>query len=233
MIDQVLKRALPQGPCWRRYNHDGYGQKDDGKAFDGTGVGRSWPILTGERGHYELAVGRDPMPFIEALEKFANSGGMLPEQLWDAEDLPDGHMKRGRPTGSAMPLCWAHAEYVSLVRSAHDGVCFDRIEPVYQRYAKAGTGSKIEMWSFAYQPQRIGRGKVLRIITEQAAKIHWSSDTWATPQDKQTCDSGLGLHWADLPTDKLPDRTRLVFTFNWVEVNRWEGRDFPVVVEGN
>jgi glucoamylase len=64
------------------------GRKDDGSAFDGTGVGRSWPILTGERGHYELAAGRDPMPFIAAMEKFANAGGMLPEQLWDADDLP-------------------------------------------------------------------------------------------------------------------------------------------------
>jgi glucoamylase len=81
-------------------------------------VGRSWPILTGERGHYELAAGRDPMPFIAAMEKFANAGGMLPEQLWDADDLPERHMKFGGPTGSAMPLCWAHAEYISLVRSA-------------------------------------------------------------------------------------------------------------------
>ena len=64
-------------------------------------------------------------------------------------------MKRGRPTGSAMPLCWAHAEYVTLVRSHKDGVCFDRIEPVYQRYAKARTESKIDMWTLAHQPQRI------------------------------------------------------------------------------
>ena len=79
--------------------------------------GRSWPILTGERGHYELAAGRDPKPFITAMEKFANEGGMISEQVWDADDLPDGRMKCGRPTGSAMPLCWSHAEYVSLVRS--------------------------------------------------------------------------------------------------------------------
>ncbi len=62
VIDQVLKVDLPQGPCWRRYNHDGYGQKEDGGAFDGTGMGRCWPLLTGERGHYELAAGRDPSP---------------------------------------------------------------------------------------------------------------------------------------------------------------------------
>src|SRR5437773_4573410 len=121
VIDRVIKRGLPQGPGWRRYNHDGYGQKDDGSAFDGGGVGRCWPILTGERGHYELAAGRDPLPFIKTMEDFANQGGMITEQLWDADDLPGDRMKRGGATGAAMPLCWSHAEYVSLVRSRHDG----------------------------------------------------------------------------------------------------------------
>ncbi len=87
VIDRVLKHELPQGPGWRRYNHDGYGQKDDGSAFDGTGVGRCWPILTGERGHYELAARRDSKPFIRSMEDFANEGGMLTEQLWDGPDL--------------------------------------------------------------------------------------------------------------------------------------------------
>ena len=69
-----------------------------------------------------------------------------------------------------MPLYWAHAEYVSLIRSRHDDVYFDRIELVYQRYAKTEKGSKMEMWTFSHQPQRIGKGKRLRIITEEAAK---------------------------------------------------------------
>jgi glucoamylase len=64
------------------------------------------------------------------MEKFANEGGTISEQLWDAEDL--GGMRRGLPTGAAMPLCWSHAEYVSLVRSAHNAVCFDRVEPAFQ-----------------------------------------------------------------------------------------------------
>src|SRR5579859_2383311 len=37
VIDAVLKFDLPQGPGWRRYNYDGYGQKEDGGAYDGTG----------------------------------------------------------------------------------------------------------------------------------------------------------------------------------------------------
>jgi glucoamylase len=59
VIDQVLKVDFPTGPCWRRYTHDGYGQHDDGGPFVGWGRGRPWPLLTGERGHYELAAGRD------------------------------------------------------------------------------------------------------------------------------------------------------------------------------
>jgi glucoamylase len=230
VIDQVLKRDLPQGPCWRRYNHDGYGEKPDGSAYDGTGEGRCWPILTGERGHYELAAGRDPGLFIDAMEKFANEGGMLSEQLWDAEDLPEGKMKRGGPTGSAMPLCWAHAEYVTLVRSHMDGVCFDRIEPVYRRYAKAETGSTIEMWTLAHQPQRIAQGKTLRIITEQAATIHWSFDGWATVNDLETHDAGFGCWFGDLPSDRLEIGASIVFTLRWRE--QWEGRDFQVRIAG-
>jgi glucoamylase len=228
VIDQLLKRDLPQGPCWRRYNHDGYGQKVDGSAYDGTGEGRSWPILAGERGHYELMAGRDPLPFIESMEKFANEGGMLPEQLWDADDLPDGSMKRGKPTGSAMPLCWAHAEYASLVRSHKDGVCFDRIEPAYQRYAKARAGSAIEMWTFAHRLRNIDKGKTLRIITAKAAKIHWTFDGWKTANDLESRDAGFGCWFVDLPSKPLPSRTGIAFTFWWAE--GWENRDFQVEI---
>lgn len=228
VVDQLLKRDLPQGPSWRRYNHDGYGQKPNGDAFDGTGEGRSWPILTGERGHYELAAGRDPAPFIEALERFANEGGMLSEQLWDADDLPDRSMKLGEPTGAAMPLCWAHAEYVALVRSYRDGVCFDRIEPVYQRYTATKTGSDIEMWTFAHQPQRMAAGKTLRIITEREALIRWSADGWATMHDTETRDVGFGCWFGDLPCDELPPGSDIVFTLLRQEV--WEKRDFQVAI---
>ncbi len=229
VIDQVLKRALPQGPCWRRYSHDGYGQKTDGSAFNGTGEGRCWPILAGERGHYELAAGRDPLPFIKSMEGFANEGGMLPEQVWDADDLPDGKMRRGGPTGSAMPLCWTHAEYVTLVRSHRDGLCFDRIEPVYHRYARARTGSRIEMWTFAHQPQRIAPGKTLRIVTDSPAMIHWTFDGWATVNDMETRDTGFGCWFADLPSHRLDTGAQIDFTF--LRRERWEGKDFQVRID--
>jgi len=229
VIDRVLKRDLPDGPCWRRYNHDGYGQKDDGGAFDSTGTGRSWPILTGERGHYELAAGRDPMPFITAMEKFANAGGMLTEQLWDDDDLPDRSMKLGQPTGAAMPLCWSHAEYVSLVRSRHDGVCFDRIEPAYQRYVAEPVTSRHEIWSFRHPLRHMPAGKILRIIIAADARVDCSSDGWRSKLKVDAVKNDtLDLWFLDLPTEAL--NGMIEFTFFWKDAARWEGRNFSVEV---
>ena len=231
VIDRLLKCDLPQGPCWRRYNHDGYGQKDDGSAFDGTGVGRAWPILTGERGHYELAAGRDPMPFIAAMEKFANEGGMISEQLWNAEDL--GGMRRGLPTGAAMPLCWAHAEYVSLVRSAHDGVCFDRVEPAFQRYVAHPVTSRHEIWSFRHPANRMSHGKILRLILAADATVAWSADNWASANRVDTTHNiALNVCFADLPTEGCLDGAVIEFTFLWKEAQRSEGRNYSVKVIG-
>ncbi len=231
VIDRVIKRDLPQGSCWRRYNHDGYGQKDDGSAYDGTGVGRAWPIFTGERGHYELAAGRDPMPFISTIEKFANDGGMITEQLWDAADLPDQGILQGKPTGAAMPLCWSHAEYIALVRSRHDGVCFDRVEPAFQRYVVNPVQSLYEIWSFRHQRRQMRHGTILRLIVAVKATIVWSVDHWATTNKSDTMgSSGLDLWFADFPTESLPVGSVLEFTFFWIEAQRWEGRNWQVGV---
>jgi glucoamylase len=223
---------LPQGPCWRRYNHDGYGQKDDGAAFDGEGVGRSWPILTGERGHYELAAGRDPMPYIQAMEKFANVGGMISEQLWDDNDLADGRMKRGLPTGAAMPLCWSHAEYLSLVRSRRDGVCYDRIEPAYQRYVAKPVLSRHEIWTMRHSLRRIPAGKTLRVILGAEADITWTLDNWAKKnQTLTTYIEALNLWFADFPTTDMATGTMVEFTFYWTEACKWEGRNWQVTIQ--
>lgn len=232
VIDQVIRRELPQGPCWRRYNHDAYGQKDDGSAFDGTGVGRSWPILTGERGHYELAAGKDPLSYIDVLECMANDGGMLSEQLWDDDDLPDGTFKRGQATGSAMPLCWSHAEYISLVRSRRDGVVFDRIEPAYQRYVAAPVPSRYEIWTFRHQTRVIAHMKTLRVLTAARALVHWTSNGWKDVQTFEARPGGLSdLFVADIATAELPAGTSIEFTFHWPDVVEWEGRNFSVSVK--
>jgi glucoamylase len=229
VIDAVIKYDLPDGPGWRRYNHDGYGQKDDGAAFDGTGVGRCWPILTGERGHYELAAGRDPKPFIEAIEDFANQGGMLTEQIWDGPDIPQARMKRGCPTGAAMPLCWSHAEYVALVRSRHDGVCFDRVEPAYRRYVVNRAESRHEIWTLRHSVRCVSRGKILRVILAAKASVVWTTTDWSRTEQLETVqETELNLWFADFATGDLPQGSILKFKLFSNGDQRWGDRSWQV-----
>ncbi|HEY6237655.1 MAG TPA: glycoside hydrolase family 15 protein, partial [Thermoplasmata archaeon] len=103
-VDRLLKVATPFGPVWHRYNHDGYGEPREGGPYMGFGVGRAWPLLTGERGHFELAAGRDGRPYLASLERLAGATALLPEQVWDEDDRPELHLELGRPTGAARPL---------------------------------------------------------------------------------------------------------------------------------
>src|SRR5260370_4017229 len=109
VIDAVLKVEPPYVPGWRRYNHDGYGQRDDGGSYKGWGTGRPWPLLTGERGHYEIAAGRDPAPYLRALENFAQGVGLIPEQIWDAPDMPPRYLRFGVPPNPPVPLSFPHS----------------------------------------------------------------------------------------------------------------------------
>ena len=233
VIDATLKVETLSGPCWRRYTHDGYGEHDDGSPFDGTGVGRSWPLLTGERAHYELAAGRrdEAVRLLRAIEAFANEGGLIPEQIWDAPDIPERELFFGRPSGSAMPLVWAHAEYVKLRRSLRDGRVFDTPPQTVERYLVRKTGSSLTIWRFDRKVGVIPEGRTLRLVLLAAATVHWSADGWRTTHDAESRDNGLGVHVADLPTQELRSQTRIDFTFYWTEAGRWEQVDFAVTVK--
>ncbi|MGE5125299.1 MAG: glycoside hydrolase family 15 protein, partial [Betaproteobacteria bacterium] len=231
VVDAVLKVDAPAGPCWRRYNNDGYGQRADGGPFDGWGVGRAWPLLTGERGHYELAAGRDAGPYLRAMEGFASRGGMLPEQIWDAGDLPDEQLFFGRPTGSAMPLMWAHAEYVKLLRSARDGVVFDRVAAVADRYLSARGRKDLEIWKFPRQARTVSAGATLRVQAPAPFRLRWSLDDWRVSTDSESLSTALGIHWVDVVVPR-GQQAAVRFTFFWPEPGRWEGRDFQVEVDG-
>lgn len=230
VVDKVLRVETPMGPTWHRYNHDGYGQREDGGAYEGWGVGRAWPLLTGERGHYELAVGHDPKPLIRAIEKFASAAGLVPEQVWDEPDRDYSHMKFGGPTGSATPLMWAHAEYVKLLRSVTDRKVFDMIPEVASRYIKDRSKCReMEVWKKNRQVRTVRKGTTLRIQASEPFLLHWSRDGWRTVKDTGSNPTSLGIEYVDIPVPGSR-KNQLVFTFLWVDENRWEGKDYQVSV---
>jgi len=231
VVDAVLKVDTPFGPCWHRYNNDGYGQRDDGGPFIGWGKGRAWPLLTGERGHYELAAGRDVTPFIRAIEAFASSTGLLTEQLWDEADRPEIYMRLGHPTGAAMPLMWAHSEYIKLLRSAHDGKVFDCIPEVADRYLGGRQGRQLfEVWKLNRQVRVVKRGYILRIQMSAPFRLHWSDDEWQTVKDAPSSATTLSVEFVDIPIPSRP-QSPIHFTFFWTASNSWEGHDYTVSVE--
>ena len=232
VVDAVLKVHTPLGPCWHRYNHDGYGQRENGGPYEGWGKGRAWPLLTGERGHYELAAGRDARSFIKAIEGFASATGLLPEQVWDESDRPEYFMSLGRPTGSAMPLMWAHAEYIKLLRSARDGAVFDRIPSVAARYLGQGRRAcrPLEVWTFNRRVRTMRPGWTLRVQAQAPFRLHWSGNEWRTAQEAPSAGTAAGIDYVDLsvpPDQEAPLR----FTFFWTEPGRWEGQDFAVAMD--
>jgi glucoamylase len=233
VVDATLKVDTPRGPAWHRYQGDGYGEHADGGPFDGTGVGRAWPLLTCERAHYELAAGRRDVAtqLAHTMEALAGESGLLPEQVWDGADIPDRGLFIGHPSGSAMPLVWAHAEYVKLCRSLQDGQVFDRPPQTVQRYLVDKTTSRHIIWRFNNRVRAMPHGRTLRIEALAPAVVHWSVDGWRTVHDAPARDTTLGVHVADLETMHLASGDRVDFTFYWPEADRWEGADFVVCVD--
>ncbi len=235
VADAVLKRGLPQGPGWLRYNWDGYGQRPDGGPFLGWGQGRVWPLLTGERAHYELAAGRDPAQLIATYERFATSGQMLPEQVWDEPNRPAVRLRLGQPAGSAVPLVWAHAEYLKLLRSAVDGRVFDRIEPVYARYCdpqgRKALCRDVEIYTMRRPIQKIAAGQTLRILDAAKFEVVWSTDGWKTTNTAYAHNIGSAGYSADIATPQAKTSSVLSWTLHWTDQDRWLGYNVVVTLE--
>jgi len=132
---------MPDGDIYfHRYNHDNYGESDSdctGWPANGpTRYGRFWPVLSGERGEYELASGRSTNVYLQSMADAANDGYFVPEQVWDRADI--ACFTAGRPTGSAAPLNWAEGQYLRLAQSIDAGYDLDTPSVVKAKYRGAG-----------------------------------------------------------------------------------------------
>ena len=230
VVDSQLRVDTPLGAAWHRYTGDGYGEHDDGSAFDGSGRGRAWPLLAGERGHYEVAAGGDPSPHLHAMAAMVGRCGLLPEQVWDAAALPQQGLEPGRPTGSAMPLVWAHAEFIKLAHSIALGRPFDRPDALWQRYRGVRPRPEMALWTLRMPLAQLHAGQTLVLCLPRSARVHHGVDGWQAPADDDTLDSGLTVHVVTLPSAGLRVGTHIDFTFYWIDDGRWDGHDYRVAV---
>jgi glucoamylase len=232
-IDALLKTDTPNGPVWHRYNGDGYGEHADGSAFDGSGIGRGWPLLTGERGHAALLSGADARPYLAAMTQMTGKGGLLPEQVWDSAPIPERGLYPGQPSGSAMPLAWAHAEYIKLALSIAAATPVDRPACTWARYRGRRPTLPYALWQPRQRVSRMAAGMELRLLLPDAARVHWGINGWQHIIDTDTGDCGLG-HLARLPTGTLRPGASIEFTFYWPGRAAWHGENFQIqVIEGS
>ncbi len=226
--DAALKIEGPFGPLWHRYNGDGYGEGPGGEPYQGSGIGRAWPLLSGERGHYALALGEDTAPYLQVMAGSATAGGMIPEQVWDAPDIPEAGLQFGRPTGSAAPLVWAHSEFIKLLRSFEDQVGFECYDPVQKRYRNGSDPYRgVVIWRFNHRRRHWREGDhVVRIVVDAPARVLWTSDGWVTHSEAVAVSNALGGFWIDVEVDASD---AIEFTFYWTASARWEGLNYGLI----
>ena len=227
-VDALLKVSLPAGPSWRRYAGDLYGEKDDGSAWDGSGRGRAWPVLTGERARHFFSMGLPAAEIVRSLEGFAGPGLMLPEQVWDAADIPAKGLYFGRATGSASPLGWAHAEYLELLVTIALGGFPDIVLPARRRYTEGPAHEAAFVWTHRHQISRLAPGRRLRVQLPRPGSVHYSFDDWKTFGEVEAIDTTLGVWVAEVPSNKLAAGTSFSWTAHYM--TGWEGKNYTLTV---
>ncbi|WP_193178027.1 glycoside hydrolase family 15 protein [Oricola nitratireducens] len=232
VIDAMLRADTPSGPCYYRYNGDGYGEHEDGSHFDGTGVGRPWPLLTGERGHYAVAAGEDASPYLDAMTRMTSPGGLIPEQIWDSAPIPELGLEPGKPAGSAMPLVWAHAEFLKLLAAQANGRPAELLDAVENRYGGKWRGATRWHWRETCPFRTLPAGRALLIEATEPFVLHSGRDGWDLAADRRSAPTAFGFHGVEFTAAQLAKIGKLKFTFYFPERDAWRGVDFEIAIGG-
>ncbi|MGV8854730.1 MAG: glycoside hydrolase family 15 protein [Devosia sp.] len=226
LIDTLLRRETPSGPSYYRYNGDGYGEHADGSPFDGVGIGRLWPLLTGERGHYAVAAGEDPAPYLDAMVRMVGPGGLLPEQIWDSPAIPERELFPGKPSGSAMPLVWAHGEFLKLLAASVTGRPAETFVEVETRYAGVPPKASCWIWRESSAFAAVPAGRDVLIEGTEPFLLRIGGADWSDIRNMASEPGCFGMHGVRLDRKLLASFGTVNFTFQNIRTSAWRGRDF-------
>ena len=168
VVDATIERTTPSGVGFYRYgtnaseSEDGYGDcfQPSGSTCSppgapwpttNTGTGHLWPVLSGERGEYEIAAGVSDFAgeLLTSMRNMTSGQGLEPEQAWEDPDLPPSPFGAdptiasigftdGKPAGSASPLTWAQSQYARLALALSTGRDLETPSIVTNRYVRNG-----------------------------------------------------------------------------------------------
>jgi glucoamylase len=229
VVDQILRVDTPSGALYHRYNEDGYGEHPDGSPFDGSGIGRAWPLLVGERGHLALQSGTECLEYLQTMWNCGSSGGLLPEQVWDSAPIASRGLSPGRPSGSAMPLLWTHAEFLKLLIARAQGRPLELLREVEQHFLNPDICRVLARhWRSDVSIAGVEAGLNLVIEDTRPFVLHVGFDGWQDVADRQAVPGPFALWSVTLTATELKKRQIVNFTRKYT--NRWEGTDHRVLV---
>jgi glucoamylase len=228
ITDGLLATLTPCGVTYHRYNGDGYGENADGTPFDGAGIGRGWPLLSGERGHYALLAGEDPKPYLESMVCMTGRGGLMPEQVWDSDPIPQRFLYPGKPSGSAMPLVWTHSAFLQLYVARARGKPMEFLKSVNQRYHQRQPQAATWHWRAEVPFAALPQGRALVIEDRVPFMLHFGLDDWSNPENRTAEPLGLGMFGARFEMAELVGKERLLFTRRYG--SEWEGKDWEIAL---
>ena len=122
------------------------------------GTGHLWPVLSGERGEYEVAAGdkRFAGQLLTSMGNMTSGQGLEPEQAWEDPALAASPYATdptiasigftpGQPAGSASPLTWAQSQYARLALALSTGRNLETPDIVTDRYVRNGPPGTIPL----------------------------------------------------------------------------------------
>ena len=232
IVDAILRVETPHGVAYHRYNEDGYGEHADGRAFDGIGIGRAWPLLAGERAHLELLLGRDVRPALLDMTRMTGPGGLLPEQVWDTDPIPSRSLFPGKPTGGAMPLVWAHSEFLKLLAARDRGRPIEFSDRAWGRWRGRPPQAAAWRWRRNGPFARLPTGRDVWIEADREFVLRFGFDGWQRASERRFAPLPFGMYGVHFPAAELAGRSHLDFTFRWLPDERWEGVDYGISLAG-
>ena len=225
IVEAMLGADTPNGRAYHRYDIDGYGEWLDGSGWPVRkfGIGRPWPLLAGERGHLDVLAGGDASAQLQAMLAMRGRGGLLPEQIWDASPLPWQNLRPGQPTGSAMPLAWAHSELIKLAVAVATRKPVELLTLVSDRYHAAVPASQTWFWRDSTPVLALPAGRTLVVAGLSPFTLHYGFNDWdpATISERDAQGLGLGLFGVTLTPADLAGRASLQFVRRYPD-GSWE-----------
>jgi glucoamylase len=235
VVDRLIRKNTPSGrAAYNRYNVDGYGEWLDGSGWPRRkiGIGRPWPILSGEFGHYAVLRGDGADEQMAAMLEMRGKGGLLPEQIWDANPLPWRSLQPGKPAGSAMPLAWAHSELIKLAITATHGQPVEQLQIVLDRWSRQAPPSDPWLWLDSAHVTRLPVGRTLMVTDRQPFRLHYGFDdpsNWHDVSDRPAGPLGLGLFGAAVGPADQAGHTSLWFVRQRAD-GTWESSNHGVTL---